>query len=883
MPKRYLSEFPLLIKEWDDQKNCTNPSNITYGSGLKVWWKCSDCGHSWQAKVNSRTKESHPTGCPECSKKNLGNRIRESHLIKKGISVFDEHPNLMKEWDFSKNTIDPHSITSGSSSKVWWKCANCGNSWLTNVNRRTAKSHPSGCPECSRLTLGDRIRESIVNRKGITLFDEYPDLMKEWDYSKNNIDPKSITSGSDAKAWWTCSSCGYSWKANIGNRTSRKSGCPSCAKNTVIQGKNDLKTKRPDLLEEWDYSKNTITPSSVSEHSGKKVWWNCSVCGESWYAPVSDRSSGHGCPACGGTKRKWVFEDIPPLLQKEWDFDKNKKKIEESSIKASTKHWWKCSNCGNSWKTSIRSRLTGYSACPSCSKPDHPAQGSISFADKMPELLPEWDNSKNKETPNEVPFGSNKKYWWKCSFCGNEWKAAPNDRIYGRNCPNCAKTFHSSFPEQALFYYVKMNYSSAINGYHVEWLKQREFDIFVPELKLAIEYDGNKWHTSSKKDIEKELMASSHGITLIHLREEGCPELLETSISFPVKTGSSENTKNLQDAMSNLFHYLEVSYGSLRIKPNLEEDRLKILAMYESHKKERSLKVRLPEIAKEWNYEKNQGLSPSQVTFSSSKSVWWKCSKCGYEWTRQICRRADGDGCPVCANLVIISGYNDLRTAHPEILKEWNFEKNSKGPEYYAPNTTRKVWWKCASCGNEWEASIANRTRKSNPSGCPNCAKEKGTALFRKTKLDDGRNSLANKYPRLLVEWNYARNTIDPMQITPGCKTKVWWKCINGHEWESAVGNRVRGSGCPFCWKGQIGESTRKAKMRNGVVSFAEKHPELLKEWDYEKNMIKPTEITSGSGLKVWWNCSRCGLSWETMIVSRSKGHGCPRCRKTTQ
>ena len=39
-----------------------------------------------------------------------------------------------------------------------------------------------------------------------------------------------------------------------------------------------------------------------------------------------------------------------------------------------------------------------------------------------------------------------------------------------------------------------------------------------------------------------------------------------------------------------------------------------------------------PEIAAEWNYEKNGDLKPDQVTAKSEKRVWWRCSNCGKEW-----------------------------------------------------------------------------------------------------------------------------------------------------------------------------------------------------------------------------------------------------------
>lgn len=53
-------------------------------------------------------------------------------------------------------------------------------------------------------------------------------------------------------------------------------------------------------------------------------------------------------------------------------------------------------------------------------------------------------------------------------------------------------------------------------------------------------------------------------------------------------------------------------------------------------------------LAKEWNYEKNNGLTPADVMPSSHKKVWWRCSK-GHEWQTSIADRNRGRGCLQCA------------------------------------------------------------------------------------------------------------------------------------------------------------------------------------------------------------------------------------------
>ena len=91
-------------------------------------------------------------------------------------------------------------------------------------------------------------------------------------------------------------------------------------------------------------------------------------------------------------------------------------------------------------------------------------------------------------------------------------------------------------------------------------------------------------------------------------------------------------------------------------------------------KGENDLQTVNPMLAKEWNYEKNNGLTPVDVMPNSSKKVWWKCSK-GHEWQAALANRSSGRGCPYCSGKKVLKGYNDLQIVNPMLAKEWKFEK----------------------------------------------------------------------------------------------------------------------------------------------------------------------------------------------------------------
>lgn len=156
------------------------------------------------------------------------------------------------------------------------------------------------------------------------------------------------------------------------------------------------------------------------------------------------------------------------------------------------------------------------------------------------------------------------------------------------------------------------------------------------------------------------------------------------------------------------------------------------------HPETRTLEAVYPEIAKEWNYEKNGDLLPSHISKSSAVRVWWKCSK-GHEWQTSVNNRTSShhSGCPYC-NGHSISLEHSLAYLYPELAFQWHPTKNGTlTPSQVFPCSDRVVWWLCTlpvgkmilhddtvevmdldetvknrGCGREWEESVVNRVTK---------------------------------------------------------------------------------------------------------------------------------------------------------------------------
>ena len=136
---------------------------------------------------------------------------------------------------------------------------------------------------------------------------------------------------------------------------------------------------------------------------------------------------------------------------------------------------------------------------------------------------------------------------------------------------------------------------------------------------------------------------------------------------------------------------------------------------------ENDLATLYPDIAAQWDEEKNGVLHPNNVTAGSNRRVWWKCEK-GHSYRAMIAQRVQrGDGCPYCANRKVLPGFNDLATAAPLVAKQWHESLNGAlTPEMVTAGSHKKAWWRC-SYGHVWKATIYSRAGVQQ-CGCPVCA-----------------------------------------------------------------------------------------------------------------------------------------------------------------
>ncbi len=123
------TKFPEIAKE----ANGWDPGKVISGSHKKLLWRCP-LGHSYLANVSDRTGGSK-SACPICAGKQV-------------LAGFNDLKSKFPEISSQAHGWDPTKITSGSSKKLKWKCAE-KHIWSSTVSDRTGP-HKSGCPSCSK-------------------------------------------------------------------------------------------------------------------------------------------------------------------------------------------------------------------------------------------------------------------------------------------------------------------------------------------------------------------------------------------------------------------------------------------------------------------------------------------------------------------------------------------------------------------------------------------------------------------------------------------------------------------------------------------------------------------------------------------------------------
>lgn len=416
--------------------------------------------------------------------------------------------------------------------------------------------------------------------------------------------------------------------------------------------------------------------------------------------------------------------------------------------------------------------------------------------DRLELLRQQFDKLKNSSLHfDDFKFGSGKKVWWKCPKADDHiWEASIVKRIDGGNCPMCAgRLIVNSNCLLTTHPFLAAEWHPTNNG----------------NLKPENVYGGSErkvwWTCPNGTDHEYEAQIKHR------IAGGGCPicngkkVVLSNSVAttHPSLISEWHPTKNIGLSINNFVAGSDkIVWWFCKANP-LHEWQAQIKKRTLRNQgcpycagriadDENNLVVSNPDIAAQWNYEKNNPLKPEQFRTRSNKKVWWICEKNkAHTYPSTITNRVQGFGCSICAGqLVDIS--NSLQTLFPDIAKQWHPTMNGTlTSSDIVAGTNRRYWWKCDKGeDHEWITSGSNRIAGK---GCPIC---EGLKVVKS-------NCLTTTHFDLAKQWHPTKNEkLTPNDVVAGSHKTVWWLCSNNplHEWKTSVNNRSsKKHGCPYC------------------------------------------------------------------------------------
>lgn len=467
-----------------------------------------------------------------------------------------------------------------------------------------------------------------------------------------------------------------------------------------VPGKKEklpLSVTHPEIAKEadgWD-------PTTLTSGSGRKMLWLCQR-DHSYEASVSHRTiMGSGCPYCSGKKVLKGFNDLKtkfPNLASEadgWD-------PTEFTSGSSKKFKWTCAK-GHSYLASIANRSqTRGTGCPICSNRKIQL-GFNDLATRFPEIAKQ---AKGWNPEGTVP-GSSKKLNWECES-GHQYLATPSARTSNRNsgCPICTnrkllKNFNDLSSTHPLI-------AAEASGWDTSKFFAGSHNKLPWCCPLGHIYRASITNRTSH-DSGCPICSGRDLLTGFNDLETKFPEIAAEANGWDPRQISAGTHKKKSWKCSK-GHIYEASISH---RTRNEPTGCSICAGKRVQIGFNDLSSQFPEIAAEAD-----GWDPTKITSGIDVKLNWKCPL-GHRYSASVGSRTNlNTNCPVCANMQLLSGFNDLRTRFPLIAQEafgWD-------PAIVLAGSKLKMKWKCA-LGHIYIAGISRRTSSTAPTGCPKCGK----------------------------------------------------------------------------------------------------------------------------------------------------------------
>lgn len=485
-----------------------------------------------------------------------------------------------------------------------------------------------------------------------------------------------------------------------------------------------------------------------------KLHYKCNICGEEYATTVSNildnRRTAGICNRCSNEKN--FIETLIRL------YNKNPYTFLSRFTSNSQPLRVKCNDCGFEFEVKRAAILLcnhnfpkGKHPCKNCSKNRLKKNKPIEeLENKLIDLFGEC-NYKFPFPEKYMGIYSKEPFLVICKKCNTEIYTLLNNIIHPDNgfhyCAVCNKSTGISKKEDEILDTVKSITNKEIIQNNRSILKNGlELDIYIPDLKLGIEFDGLYWHNEEFKGkdyhLEKTIAAEKENIHLIHIFEDEWRFKKDIVIS-KLKTLLNENTEKIyarkcivkEISVKEKTEFLEKYHIQGSDKSQFQYGLFynNELVSVMTFAKLRSALGNKKKI--DGTYELSRFASSKNVIGGFSKLLKFVVSK--HEEIKSIITYADRRWSYINKNVYKTNGFSLKQISKPSYwyyngsLKRYhryNFRKNvlkEKFPDLYDPNLTEhqimdktpyKRIWDCGNLVYEWkrEEEINNKEKRKN-------------------------------------------------------------------------------------------------------------------------------------------------------------------------
>jgi len=312
-----------------------------------------------------------------------------------------------------------------------------------------------------------------------------------------------------------CKQCGrYFQQTPNGHLNGR--GCTFCNathKKTTEEFIGDAQKIHGD---KYDYSKVDYINNET------KVLVICKECGAEFFQKPSNHLNGQGCPKCGVKKRvlnnTYTKDEILAKAKEIYDNRFDYSKFIYNGI--SEKGLIKCNTCGREFNQSMNEHINQHHGCPFCGKANLLNSRKITTEEFVEKAKKIHGNTYDYSLVKYVNYDTEVEI-----ICPKHgvFMQTPDAHLQGKGCQKCGVRLSKNEDEIA-------NFIREVDGVEIvqqerTLIKPYEIDIYVPDKKIGIEFNGLLWHSEKYKEdrnyhLNKTIECNKKGIRLIQIFED---------------------------------------------------------------------------------------------------------------------------------------------------------------------------------------------------------------------------------------------------------------------------------------------------------------------------------------------------------------------------